>query len=76
MKTHASRQFQENIDQYKMPESLKTSKKGHYRVGYEATTGNNTDIGKKTEGYKVRELASLGKLPSQVKNSATLGIFY
>ncbi|KIO63498.1 hypothetical protein [Caldibacillus thermoamylovorans] len=51
MKTHASRQFQENIDQYKMPEALKTSKKGHYRVGYEATTtGNNTDIGKKTEG--------------------------
>jgi hypothetical protein len=49
MKTHASRQFQENIDQYKMPEALKTSKKGHYRVGYEATTGNNTDTGKKTE---------------------------
>lgn len=49
LKTHASRQFQENIDQYKMPETLKTSKKGHYRVGYEATTGNNTDTGKKTE---------------------------
>ncbi|WP_269919386.1 hypothetical protein [Caldifermentibacillus hisashii] len=76
MKTHASRQFQENIDQYKMPEALKTSKKGHYRVGYEATTGNNTDIGKKQRVNKVRELASLGKLPSQVKNSATLGIFY
>ncbi|WP_255602154.1 MULTISPECIES: hypothetical protein [unclassified Caldibacillus] len=29
MKTHASRQFQENIDQYKMPEAVKTSKKGY-----------------------------------------------
>lgn len=37
-----SKQFQNDIDQYKMPEALKRSKQPTYNVGYEATTGNQT----------------------------------
>lgn len=41
-----AREFQEDLDQYKMPEALKQPKKGIYQVGYEASTGNDTSRGK------------------------------
>jgi hypothetical protein len=47
MKKNNSGQFQNDMNQYKMPNALQKSKKPQYRVGYEATTGNNTSHGKK-----------------------------
>ncbi|MCV9888542.1 hypothetical protein [Metabacillus halosaccharovorans] len=45
------KQFQDDLDQYKMPDAVKNAKKGTYMVGYEASTGNKTDqnheVGKK-----------------------------
>ncbi|MEH7441435.1 hypothetical protein V7201_03780 [Bacillus sp. JJ1122] len=35
--------FQSNGDQYKMPEALKQKKDFVYRVGYTASTGNQTN---------------------------------
>ncbi|WBL16631.1 hypothetical protein [Sutcliffiella sp. NC1] len=46
-------QFQSNQKQYTMPDALKTEKKHAYRVGYTATTGNDTggkdEPGKRTD---------------------------
>ena len=46
-------QFQSDQDQYKMPDALRQPKKGAYRVGYTATTGNDTggkdEPGKRTD---------------------------
>lgn len=36
-------EFQANEEQYKMPPALKQKKQGVYRVGYTATTGNQTN---------------------------------
>lgn len=36
-------EFQSNGDQYKMPEALKPKKDFVYRVGYTASTGNQTN---------------------------------
>jgi hypothetical protein len=52
MEKHPStRQFQDDLEQYKMPNALKQSKHATYKVGYETTTGNRTspdhEIGKK-----------------------------
>jgi hypothetical protein len=50
-KNPSTRQFQDDLEQYKMPNALKQSKAGTYQVGYEASTGNNTspdhEVGKK-----------------------------
>jgi hypothetical protein len=46
-------QFQNDMDQYMMPNALKQKRDYNYRVGYEATTGNRTspdhEIGKVDE---------------------------
>ncbi|MEH7884808.1 hypothetical protein V7654_10875 [Bacillus sp. JJ1609] len=36
-------EFQSNGDQYKMPDALKQKKDFVYRVGYTASTGNQTN---------------------------------
>ncbi|WP_170169148.1 hypothetical protein [Mesobacillus subterraneus] len=36
-------EFQSNGDQYKMPNALKQKKEFVYRVGYTASTGNQTN---------------------------------
>ncbi|WP_185806901.1 hypothetical protein [Bacillus sp. HMF5848] len=45
--------FQSNNEQYKMPNALKQKKDYSYRVGYTATTGNDTggtdEPGKRTD---------------------------
>lgn len=45
------KQFQDDLDQYKIPDAVKNAKKGKYMVGYEASTGNKTspdhEVGKK-----------------------------
>ncbi|MGM7722346.1 hypothetical protein [uncultured Metabacillus sp.] len=41
-KEPSARQFQDDLEQYKMPEAVKQSKKGTYQVGYEASSGNRT----------------------------------
>lgn len=38
----STRQFQDDLEQYKMPDALKEAPKATYNVGYEATTGNST----------------------------------
>ncbi|MBM7602358.1 hypothetical protein JOC75_000328 [Metabacillus crassostreae] len=38
----STRQFQDDLEQYKMPDALKQAPKATYNVGYEATTGNST----------------------------------
>ncbi|MRX74180.1 hypothetical protein GJU40_18830 [Bacillus lacus] len=35
-------QYQDNHEQYRMPDALKQEKDYSYRVGYESTTGNET----------------------------------
>ncbi|QNF30156.1 MULTISPECIES: hypothetical protein [Metabacillus] len=49
----SARQFQDDLEQYKMPDSLKQSTQPTYKVGYETSTGNRTspdhEIGKKVE---------------------------
>jgi hypothetical protein len=49
----APKQGQNDMDQYRMPKALKQDKTYSYRVGYTATTGNQTpgepDLGKTTE---------------------------
>jgi hypothetical protein len=44
-------EYQANENQYKMPPALKQEKHGVYRVGYTATTGNQTD-GKEEPGKR------------------------
>lgn len=36
------KKFQNNVEQYKMPNALKKGKHASYRIGYTATTGNQT----------------------------------
>lgn len=36
-------QFQDNMEQYMMPDALKQPRDYTYRVGYEASSGNRTD---------------------------------
>lgn len=48
MANSKEKQFQKDYTQYEMNNVLKQPKIGHYKVGYGATTGNNTDEGKKT----------------------------
>jgi hypothetical protein len=38
-----NKQFQQDLDQYKMPEVLQEQGNITYNVGYEASTGNQTD---------------------------------
>lgn len=46
-------QFQNGDDQYKMPNALRGKRKAAYRVGYTASTGNDTggkdEPGKRTD---------------------------
>jgi hypothetical protein len=35
----STRQFQDDLKQYQMPESVKQQKPGTYRVGFESNTG-------------------------------------
>ncbi|MGJ7921560.1 hypothetical protein [Neobacillus sp. LXY-4] len=46
-------EFQANEEQYKMPKALKGEKNGVYRVGYNATTGNQANgepnLGKRSD---------------------------
>ncbi|WP_200792870.1 hypothetical protein [Bacillus massilinigeriensis] len=46
-------EFQTNGEQYKMPKALRKRKDFHYRVGYTASTGNETngkaEPGKRTD---------------------------
>ncbi len=44
-------EFQSNESQYKMPKALKQKKDFSYRVGYTATTGNETN-GKSEPGMR------------------------
>lgn len=46
-------EFQSNQEQYRMPEALKKKRTSVYRVGYNATTGNQAnnepDMGKRSD---------------------------
>ncbi|MBM7716628.1 hypothetical protein MHB50_09545 [Siminovitchia sp. FSL H7-0308] len=46
-------QYKNDIKQYQMPKALRRSKKSAYRVGYTASTGNDTggkdEPGKRTD---------------------------
>ncbi len=48
-----NKQFQQDLDQYKMPDALQQQQNVTYNVGYEASTGNNTspnhDVAKKQQ---------------------------
>ncbi|MDZ5474529.1 hypothetical protein SM124_22900 [Bacillus sp. 31A1R] len=47
------KEAQDNANQYKMPKALKEKRTASYRVGYTATTGNQTDgepeLGKRSD---------------------------
>lgn len=47
------KEAQDDMKQYQMPNALKGKKPGNYRVGYTATTGNQTDgepeLGKRSD---------------------------
>jgi hypothetical protein len=49
----APRDAQDDLSQYKMPEVLRKKRTSSYRVGYQATTGNQTpgepEAGKRTD---------------------------
>lgn len=48
-----SKQYQNDIKQYEMPKVLRRTRKAAYRVGYTASTGNDTggkdEPGKRTD---------------------------
>lgn len=54
-KKESARQFQDDLEQYKMDNVLNTPKNYVYRVGYETTTGNAT-APEHTVVKKTREL--------------------
>ncbi|MFS0643404.1 hypothetical protein [Siminovitchia sp. 179-K 8D1 HS] len=40
-----NKQYQNGLKQYQMPKALRNSRKSAYRVGYTASTGNDTGSG-------------------------------
>lgn len=49
----APKEAQDDMSQYKMPKALREKRTASYRVGYTATTGNQTpgepDLGKRSD---------------------------